>query len=261
MESLNCRCVGATFLTAAQLRKWNASECEGTNHALPSRTGNPRHTRGWLGPKGAQGLGNMPALRLSALGSMSGGVCGAAAVLAQALLAAARGAARQRLGASAGDARLGVAVGVRPGEDGVDVQDKQVLPLLSASAAAEGTVALEAAALAGATALPPLTLALEAGLSVPLRLDSVFAMASPPPLPSLLASAGLAAAFALSAAERLRGAVRPGLPERLVPRPPFLLGPRECTHDVVSMLATPRRDARIRRRVQHIVPAPLVAPF
>ena len=101
MESLNCRCVGATFLTAAQLRKWNASECEGTNHALPSRAGNPRHTRGWLGPKGAQGLGNMPALRLSALGSMSGGVCGAAAVLAQALLAAARGAARQRLGVSA----------------------------------------------------------------------------------------------------------------------------------------------------------------
>ena len=206
-------------------------------------------------------MATMPAEGLSSLGSLSGGVCGAAAALAVALLAAARGAARQRLGASAGDARLGVAVGVWPGEDGVDVQDKHVLPLLSASAAAEGTVALEAAALAGATALPPLTLALEAGLSVPLRLDSVFAMASPPPLPSLLASAGLAAAFALSAAERLRGAVRPGLPERLVPRPPFLLGPRECTHDVVSMLATPRRDARIRRRVQHIVPAPLVAPF
>ena len=207
-------------------------------------------------------MASLPAEGLSSLGSLSGGVCGAAAALALALLAAARGAARQRLGVSAGDARLGVAVGGWPGEDGVDVQDKNVLPLLSASAAAEGTVALEAAALAGATALPPLTLALEAGLSVPLRLDSVFAMASPPPLPSLLASAGLAAAaFALSAAERLRGAVRPGLPERLVPRPPFLLGPRECTHDVVSMLATPRRDARIRRRVQHIVPAPLVASF
>ena len=163
MESLNCRCVGATFLTAAQLRKWNASECEGTNHALPSRAGNPRHTRGWLGPKGAQGLGNMPALRLSALGSMSGGVCGAAAVLAQALLAAARGAARQRLGVSAGDARLGVAVGAWPGEEGIDVQGANALPLLSASAAAEGPVALATAALAAvAAALAPLTLALAA---------------------------------------------------------------------------------------------------
>ena len=76
-----------------------------------------------------------------------------------------------------------------------------------------------------------------------------------------LTLAWAASALALWAAQRLGGAVRPGLPERLVPRPPFLLGPRECTHDVVSMLATPRRDARIRRRVQHIVPAPLVAPF
>ena len=148
----------------------------------------------------------MPAEGLSSLGSLSGGVCGAAAALAPALLAAARGAARQRLGVSAGDARLGVAVGGWPGEEGIDVQDTNVLPLLSASAAAEGTVALAAAALAGATALPPLTLALAAGLSLPLRLASVFAMASPPPLPVLLASAGLAAAaLALSAAQRLCG--------------------------------------------------------
>ena len=208
-------------------------------------------------------MATMPAEGLSSLGSPSGGVCGATASLALALLAAARGAARQRLGASAGDARLGVAVGAWPGEEGIDVQGANALPLLSASAAAEGAVALAAAALAAvAAALAPLTLALAAGLSLPLRLASVFAMASPPPLPSLLASAGLAAAaLALSAAQRLCGAVRPGLPERLVPRPPFLLGPRNSTHDVVSMLATPRRDARIRRRVQHIVPAPLVAPF
>ena len=190
----------------------------------------------------------MPAEGLSSLGSRSGGVCGAAAALAQALLAAARGAARQRLGVSAGDARLGVAVGGWPGEEGIDVQGTNVLPLLSASAAAGGTVALAAAALAGATALPPLTLALEAGLSVPLRLDSVFAMASPPPLPSLLASAGLAAAaFALSAAQRLCGAVWPGLPERLVPRLLFLPGSRHSNHDV-SMLASSRRDPRIRGR-------------
>ena len=43
----------------------------------------------------------MPAEGLSSLGSPSGGVCGAAAALAPALLAAARGAARQRLGVSA----------------------------------------------------------------------------------------------------------------------------------------------------------------
>ena len=82
----------------------------------------------------------MPAEGLSSLGSPSGGVCGAAASLALALLAAARGAARQRLGVSAGDARLGVAVGAWPGEEGIDVQGANALPLLSASAAAEGAV-------------------------------------------------------------------------------------------------------------------------
>ena len=85
------------------------------------------------------------------------------------------------------------------------------MPLLSASAAAEGAVALAAAALAAvAAALAPLTPALAAGLSLPLRLASVFAMASPPPLPVLLDWAGLAAALlALTAAQRLCGAVRP----------------------------------------------------
>ena len=154
----------------------------------------------------------MPAEGLSSLGSPSGGVCGAAAALAPALLAAARGAARQRLGVSAGDARLGVAVGAWPGEDGIDVQGANALPLLSASAAAEGTVALAAAALAAVTAaLAPLTLALAAGLSLPLRLASV-----------------------------LCG-------WRLVPRLLFLVGYRHNNHDV-SMLATPRRDVRIRGR-------------
>ena len=94
----------------------------------------------------------MPAEGLSSLGSPSGGVCGAAAALAPALLAAARGAARQRLGVSAGDARLGVAVGAWPGEEGIDVQGANALPLLSASAAAEGAVALAAAALAAVAA-------------------------------------------------------------------------------------------------------------
>ena len=118
----------------------------------------------------------MPAEGLSSLGSPSGGVCGAAAALAPALLAAARGAARQRLGVSDGDARLDVAVGAWPGEEGIDVQGANALPLLSASAAAEGAVALAAAALAAVTAaLAPLTLALAAGLSLPLRLASVFA--------------------------------------------------------------------------------------
>ena len=46
-------------------------------------------------------MATMPAEGLSSLGSLSGGVCGAAAALALALLAAARGAARQRLGVSA----------------------------------------------------------------------------------------------------------------------------------------------------------------
>ena len=94
----------------------------------------------------------MPAEGLSTLGSPSGGVCGAAAALAPALLAAARGAARPRLGGSAGDARLGVAVGAWPEEQGIDVQGANALPLLSASAAAVGAVALAAAALAAVAA-------------------------------------------------------------------------------------------------------------
>ena len=89
---------------------------------------------------------------LSSLGSPSGGVCGAAWVLALALLAAARGAARQRLGVSAGDARLGVAVGAWPRNESNGVHGINDLPLLSASAAAEGAVALAAAALAAVAA-------------------------------------------------------------------------------------------------------------
>ena len=59
LESLKCRCVGATFLTAAaQMRKWNPSECEGNNHAPPSRA-IPATDEG-IGPKDAQGLGNIP---------------------------------------------------------------------------------------------------------------------------------------------------------------------------------------------------------
>ena len=209
----------------------------------------------------------MPAEGLSSLGSLSGGVCGAAAALALAR--------RRRLGGSAdnavgrgggvcgvrggaacaaprletGDVRLGLAVRDWLGEQGIDVQGADDLPLLSPSAAAGGTVALAAAALAAVTAaLAPFILALAAGLSLPLRLASVFAMASPPPLPLLLASAGLAAAaLALSAAQRLGGAVRPRLPERLLLRLLFLLGPRHSIHDV-SMLMSSRREPRIRGR-------------
>ena len=184
-----------------------------------------------LRTQGLQGLATMPAESLSSLGSLSGGVCGAAAALALAR--------RRRLGGSAdnafgrgggvcgvrgsaacaaprletGDVRLGLAVRDWLGEQGIDVQGADALPLLSPSAAAGGTVALAAAAaLAAVTAaLAPLTLALAAGLSLPLRLASV-----------------------------LCG-------QRLVPRLLFLVGYHHNNHDV-SMLATPRRDVRIRGR-------------
>ena len=149
----------------------------------------------------------MPAEGLSSLGSPSGGVCGATASLALALLAAARGAARQRLGVSAGDARLGVAVGAWPGEEGIDVQGANALPLLSASAAAEGAVALAAAALAAvAASLAAVAATCKACTStrrIRCRARQRLVVSA-----EFSARAGLlATACALSAAKRLRGVV------------------------------------------------------
>ena len=59
------------------------------------------HAVQWLWTNGIQAAATKPAGRLVILGLMSGGECDAAAALALALLAAARGAARQRLGVSA----------------------------------------------------------------------------------------------------------------------------------------------------------------
>ena len=178
----------------------------------------------------------MPAEGLSSLGSLSGGVCGATASLALALLAAARGAARQRLGISAGDARLGISVGARPGEVGIDVQGANALPLLSASAAAQGAVALAAAALAAvAAALAAVAARQRLVVSAEFSARAVL----------------LATACALSAAKRLRGVVLPGLPVRLAPRRLFLLGSRDAFAQRrldASVLASSRRDARRRGR-------------
>ena len=69
------------------------------------------HVVEWLWTNGIQAVVTKPAGRLVVLGLMSGGECDAAAALALALLAAARRADRQRLGAAAGDAPLGVAGG------------------------------------------------------------------------------------------------------------------------------------------------------
>ena len=69
------------------------------------------HAVQWLWTNGIQALATKPAGRHVVLGLMSGGECDAAAALALALLAAARGADRQRLGVAAGDAPLGVAGG------------------------------------------------------------------------------------------------------------------------------------------------------
>ena len=188
-----------------------------------------------------------PAEGLSPLGSVSGGVCGAAAALALALLAAARGAARQRLGISAGDARLGVAVGAWPGEEGIDVQGANALPLLSASAAAEGPVALAAAALAAVAA----ALAAEAATCkactstrrIRCRARQRLVVSAEFSARAVL----LATACALSAAKRLRGVVLPSLPVRLAPRLLFLLGSRQTFAQRrldASVLATSRRGAR-----------------
>ena len=206
----------------------------------------------------------MPAEGLSSLGSLSGGVCGAAAALALALLAAARGAARQRLGVSAGDARLGVAVGAWPGEEGIDVQGANALPLLSASAAAEGAVALAAAAPAAvAAALAAVAATCKACTStrrIRCRARQRLVVSA-----EFSARTGLlATACALSAAKRLRGVVLPSLPLRLVPRPVFLPGSRHCTAPGrlgASVFASARRESRIRRTYRQILPAHLVAPF
>ena len=178
----------------------------------------------------------MPAEGLSSLGSPSGGVCGATASLALALLAAARGAARQRLGVSAGDARLGVAVGAWPGEEGIDVQGANALPLLSASAAAEGAIALAATALAAVAAAL-------AAVGFRCRARQRLVVSAEFSARAVL----LATACALSAAKRLRGVVLPGLPVRLAPRLLFLLGSRPTFAQRrldASMLASSRRGAR-----------------
>ena len=192
-------------------------------------------------------MATMPAEGLSSLGSPSGGVCGAAAALALALLAA----ARQRLGVSAGDARLRVAVGAWPGEEGIDVQGANALPLLSASAAAEGAVALAAAALAAvAAALAAVAATCKAWTStrrIRCRARQRLVVSAEFSARAVL----LAAACALSAAKRLRGVVLPGLPVRLAPRLLFLLGSRQTfaqRRPDASVLASSRRDARIRGR-------------
>ena len=189
-------------------------------------------------------MATMPAEGLSSLGSLSGGVCGAAAALALALLAAARGAARQRLGVSAGDARLGVAVGACPGEEGFDVQGANALPLLSASAAAEGAVALAAAALAAVAATCK---ACTSTRRIRCRARQRLVVSAEFSARAVL----LATACALSAAKRLRGVVLPGLPVRLAPRLLFLLGSRQTFAQRrldASVLASSRRDARRRGR-------------
>ena len=192
-------------------------------------------------------MATMPAECLCPLGSVSGGVCGEAAALALALLAAARGAARQRLGVSAGDARLGVAVGAWPGEEGIDVQGANALPLLSASAAAEGAVALAAAALAAvAAALAAVAATCKACTStrrIRCRARQRLVVSAEFSARAVL----LATACALSAAKRLRGVVLPGLPVRLAPRLLFLLGSRPTFAQRrldASMLASSRRGAR-----------------
>ena len=197
-------------------------------------------------------MATMPAEGLSSLGSLSGGVCGAAASLALALLAAARGAARQRLGVSAGDA------------EGIDVQGANALPLLSASAAAEGAVALAAAALAAvAAALAAVAATCKACTStrrIRCRARQRLVVSAEFSARAVL----LATACALSAAKRLRGVVLPGLPVRLAPRLLFLLGSRQSFAQRrldASMLASSRRDARSRGRSQLRVPSPLVASF
>ena len=160
------------------------------------------------------------------LGSLSGGECDAASALAQllALLAAVRRAARQRLSASAGDAPLDVAGG-----------DALRSLLVLAAAGGAGAVALAAAALAAvAAALAPLPLALAASALaavaaalalVTLALAAAARAAVALPL-GRLTLVWAASTLALSAAQRLGGTVRAGLPERLVPRLLFLLGSR-----------------------------------
>ena len=175
----------------------------------------------------------MPAEGLSSLGSLSGGVCGAAAALAPALLAAARGAARQRLGVSAGG----------PGEEGIRID---ALPLLSASAAAEGAVALAAAALAAvAAALAAVAATCKACTStrrIRCRARQRLVVSAEFSARAVL----LATACALSAAKRLRGVVLPGLPVRLAPRLSFLLRSRQTFAQRrldASVLASGRRDS------------------
>ena len=181
-----------------------------------------------LGTTGSQALAKKTAARPVPLGSLSGGECDAASALAQllALLAAVRRAARQRLRASAGDAPLDVAAG-----------DALRSLLVLAAAGGAGAVALAAAALAAvAAALAPLPLALAASalaaVAAALALVTLALAAAALALAAVAVSLGrltlawAASALALWAAQRLGGAVRPGLPERLVPRLLFLLGSR-----------------------------------
>ena len=97
------------------------SHADSLRHVAHLESWNPRLPRQWLGTHGYQALATMTANRLVSLGSLSGGVCEPAfaasgggplgchhlsyhLTLKQA--AAARWAARQRLGGSAGYARL-----------------------------------------------------------------------------------------------------------------------------------------------------------